>query len=590
MLTCNVSEKDRKIRVIAGVVLCIIGVLYFIPLLIPAVYLVYSGYIGHCIFYRIMKINQALSLKNYYIQYLPKTNPEPVFIFSSNGEKSYENSAANRILPSIKSISDILPEIKQAIQDFDARAFIENEQTCRVRHKESDKYYMLDLKGIKTINSILAYGFNITDLVRKEEELYLSAVTDKITGLKNRNGLVEDILRYKDVTGLILIYMDIRGFNNINNYYGYEKGDKLLSGFASVLKNLTLADSRILGGYRVYSDVFALLSKAEEEKSKYLIADTVEKFKKFYASNTAEVDGIRFNLTFNFGASSTKECLSLRPETDLLTQTDTALSEAKTSERELVTYCELKHVTEKYKENIFWTKKIKDTLDGKNNCYLTPFFQPIKNINADKIEKYECLIRLIDDDVEYAPFYFLTAAKRIGLLNSITGIVLEKSFSYFRDKDADFSVNITRQDFKSAKFYNLLDELADKHNIFPGKVTLELLEEDRIFEFHKEITMLHDKGYKIAIDDFGVGYSNFGFHKDIPIDFLKIDGSLIKNIHKDTKSLNSLKAILEYAESLGVKTVAEFVSEKEIYDLLKGLKVDFAQGYFIGKPAREINV
>lgn len=249
-----------------------------------------------------------------------------------------------------------------------------------------------------------------------------------------------------------------------------------------------------------------------------------------------------------------------RPETDLLNQADTALSEAKSSGKEILAYCDIKDISQKYKENLFWTVKIKDTIDGKGNCFLIPFYQPIKDIKADKIQKYECLVRLIDGDKEYSPFYFLNAAKRIGVLNKITEIVLEKSFSYFQDKDVEFSVNITRQDFQSDEFYSTLDALSEKFNVKPERVTLELLEEDRIFDFQKEITMLHNKGYRIAIDDFGTGYSNFGFHKDIPIDFLKIDGSLIKNIHQDNRSLSSLKAILEYTKSIGAKTVAEFVS------------------------------
>lgn len=583
---CNVSEVEKKIRVILGVLGCIIGVFYFIPLLIPAVYLVYSGYSGHCIFYQMMKINEHLTVKNYYLSYLPKINPEPVFIFSMNGSKSYENSSAKTILASIKSISDITSNI----ENFDIQSFIENEGTLRIRYKDTDKYYLIDMRGVKSINSILAYGFNITDLVKKEEELYLTAITDKITGLKNRNGLVADILYYKDITDLILLYVDIRGFNNINNYYGYEKGDELLKRFGNTLKNFGIMYDYIIDVYRVYSDVFGIMIKPGERKYHELIMGTVDNLKKFCVTNGIKLDEIDFNLTFNFGASSTKECLSGRPDTDLLNQADTALSEAKSSGKEILAYCDIKDISQKYKENLFWTVKIKDTIDGKGNCYLIPFYQPIKDIKTDKIQKYECLVRLIDGDKEYSPFYFLNAAKRIGVLNKITEIVLEKSFSYFQDKDVEFSVNITREDFQSDEFYSTLDALSEKFNVKPERVTLELLEEDRIFDFQKEITMLHNKGYKIAIDDFGTGYSNFGFHKDIPIDFLKIDGSLIKNIHQDNRSLSSLKAILEYTKSIGVKTVAEFVSEKEIYDILKDLKVDFAQGYFIGKPVREIDV
>lgn len=583
---CNVSEVEKKIRVILGFLICIVGVLYFLPLLIPAAYLIYSGYTGHCIFYQMMKINQTLALKNYYLSYLPNINPEPVFIFSMNGSKSYENSSAGIILASIKRISDITSNI----ENFDIQSFIENEQTLRIRYKEMDKYYLLDMKGVKSINSILAYGFNITDLVKKEEELYLTAITDKITGLKNRNGLVSDILCYKEITNLILVYVDIRGFNNINNYYGYEKGDELLKKFGSTLKDFMIRYDYIIDIYRVYSDVFGIMIKPAGREYRELIMRTIDNLKKFYVTNGIKLDEIDFNLTFNFGASSTKECLSGRPETDLLNQADTALSEGKKSGKEILAYCDIKDISQKYKENLFWTVKIKDTIDGKGNCYLIPFYQPIKDIKADKTQKYECLVRLIDGDKEYSPFYFLTAAKRIGVLNKITEIVLEKSFRYFQDKNVGFSVNITRQDFQSDEFYTTLDALSEKFNVKPEKVTLELLEEDRIFDFQKEITMLHDKGYKIAIDDFGTGYSNFGFHQDVPIDFLKIDGSLIKNIHQDDRSLSSLKAVLEYAKSIGAKTVAEFVSEKEIYDILKDLKVDFAQGYFVGKPVREINV
>jgi len=230
-------------------------------------------------------------------------------------------------------------------------------------------------------------------------------------------------------------------------------------------------------------------------------------------------------------------------------------------------------------------KMIKNAIDSYN---IVSHFQPIVNNKTKEIEKYESLVRLIDNKNNILPpYFFLNASKKGKYYTEITSIVIENSFKALHQTDTDISINLSASDIElketRVKFINLLQ--IDKNNA--KRIILELTEDENINDskivkqFIDEIKAL---GVKIAIDDFGVGYSCFERILDYNPDILKIDGRLIKDINKNHLSYSIVESIVSFAQKEKLQTIAEFVESEEIYNTLCKLGVDYSQGYYFGKP------
>lgn len=233
---------------------------------------------------------------------------------------------------------------------------------------------------------------------------------------------------------------------------------------------------------------------------------------------------------------------------------------------------------------IYWMKEIHSALkDGR----VIPYYQPILNNCSGAIEKYETLVRLIDDNGSVvSPGVFLDAAKESGLMNNVTMAVINKSFADFRDTHFEFSINISEEGLQDRRIVNYLLNRCERYEIPTNRVLLEVLEginttQGKVLEHLRE---LHSKGFKIAIDDFGTANSNFGRLIDMKADYIKIDGSFVKNIDTDERSYKIVQSIAKFAKSIGAKSVAEFVHSEKVYCIICELGVDYSQGYLFGAP------
>ncbi|MCF6172837.1 MAG: EAL domain-containing protein [Campylobacteraceae bacterium] len=222
---------------------------------------------------------------------------------------------------------------------------------------------------------------------------------------------------------------------------------------------------------------------------------------------------------------------------------------------------------------------------------IVPYFQPIYNLHTQKIEKYECLVRIVQKDGNIIlPYEFLDIAIKSKQYFNITRNMITKSLELFKDKEYECSINLAVDDILNADIVAFIKQ-SIKNFPNPEKIVFEILEYDEIKnydEIKKFIEQIHALGCKFAIDDFGSGYSNFTHIYELNIDFIKIDASLIKNIYNDKKSQIITKAIIDFASSLNIITIAEFVEDKKSLELLRKLGVDFIQGYYIGKPSDKI--
>ncbi len=237
----------------------------------------------------------------------------------------------------------------------------------------------------------------------------------------------------------------------------------------------------------------------------------------------------------------------------------------------------------KFIDEIALLRRIIDT-DG-----VSPYLQPIVDASTGKVEKFECLMRLVDRENEqvYSAFPFLSLAKEIHLYSIMMTKMLDQSLAFARrNPECTFTVNLGYEDIRDERCRQYLySKIAGIP--MPEKIVFEILESDFIedFEIVKNFTEeVRRFGCRIAIDDFGSGYSNMQNILEIHPDFLKIDGSIVRNVIHSNDSLMIVKSIAQLARDLGIRTIAEHVQEREILEKIREIGLDFYQGFYFGKP------
>lgn len=414
---------------------------------------------------------------------------------------------------------------------------------------------------------------------RHVNEMLHNLYRDRLTGLWNRNKLIEDIV---EIESPVLILMNINSFKEINDFFGHEIGDVLLKGIGERLIKTHLKYR--FNVYRMFADEYAVLFDAEpsEDELRYLgkyFIETISDEPFRHKENDITV-------SITTGIASKNHILDFDKENVeiILICADMALKKAKKEGKQAIVYEESMQIKKEYERNIKWSKRI---LEAIKEGRVIPYFQPIVNNKNGKIEKYETLIRMIGEDGKIIPpLEFLDVAKKSRLYHYLTKIVITKAFEIFRGKNVEFSINLSVDDILddiTAQF--VLSKLKGYEN--SEKVVFEILESEGIDNYDKVtdfIAKVKEFGSKIAIDDFGSGYSNYMHILKLNVDYIKIDGTMIKNINEDKNSHIIVESIAKFSKKIGVKTIAEFVATEEIYNTVKNLEIDYSQGYFLGKP------
>ncbi len=215
-----------------------------------------------------------------------------------------------------------------------------------------------------------------------------------------------------------------------------------------------------------------------------------------------------------------------------------------------------------------------------------PYYQGIRNNKTGKIEKYEALMRIIDADGKlHSPFLFLDAAKKYKIYNRLSQIMINKALNDFKNRRESLSINISAYDISSDEFrrwfINKLKNYPHGKRLVIEFVETENYQGDMLFDFISEV---REYGCKVSADDFGSGYATYSAIVALSPSFIKIDGSIIKNIINSKGNLIILRSICFMAELMGAKVIAEFVETKEIQDVLDLYNVDYSQGYLYSRP------
>ncbi len=401
---------------------------------------------------------------------------------------------------------------------------------------------------------------------------------DSLTMLPTRLQLIEDIKNSlqekKPKYASTLFYFQIDGYEEVNEFFGIDIGYKLLQEITKwFMKNLPSKDATL---YKFEHDTFAIF-----DSSRLRLNDLERYLKKVYANinkTTFIIDGTTHDISFTIGVSRGKG-------EELLKFSYLALKEAKKQNKPFNIFNKKSQTEERFLYNIQINKEIRSAL---NEDRIVPFFQPILNIKTNKIEKYESLMRIQNrDNSHQVPSEFLEIAKQSKLYPEMTKAMLKASLKRIEMLDQATTINLSIEDIMNPSVSSFIMRRLDKFS-HPYLLTFEIVESEEIINYKKIsnfIKKIKSYGCTIAIDDFGSGYSNFEHVLKLDIDYIKIDGSLIKNILKSPKHEIVAKTIINFSKELGVKTVAEYVSSEAIFDKVKELGIDYAQGYYIGKPS-----
>lgn len=415
---------------------------------------------------------------------------------------------------------------------------------------------------------------DVTELVENRQEMQALLTTDNLTGLPNRYQMLLD-LSNQELTTIILF--DIHAFADINDYFGIETGDSILVEFVRRLQQE--CEGKPCKLYKLPGDQTALL--VEEQWSLPEIEATVEQLtdcitrKPFYANESEIAVHVTCGIAWNV-------------EENGLLEADIALKQAKKNRQEYVINKESGNIMLELEKNHSIAVDIKNALyEGR----VVTFFQPIIRSETGEIDKYECLVRIIGEDgTVIPPGQFLDAAKKARIYTKITIAVIDNACAAFADSTMEFSVNLSTQDILDLAVVRHLKKKLQNPSI-AQRAILEIVETegfenyDEVARFIKEMKRM---GCKIAIDDFGSGHSNYERLMKLQVDYLKIDGSIVKKLTSDDISQTIVETIVAVAKKLGVQTVAEFVYDKDTAELAASLGVDFLQGYYFSEPLQEL--
>ncbi len=405
---------------------------------------------------------------------------------------------------------------------------------------------------------------------RLVEQFYI----DYLCSLPNLYKLRKDLENIQKYT---LIIYNIDNFKIVNDFYGFLVGDYILESVAEKLKEY-FKEHRV---YRVAGDEFAVL--INEQFSFYELKAYLQKISK-------DISHIEFNYSNNLiYIDATLSSSASISNTNIFSKVNMALKYAKEENIKFWIYEDDMNMGNEYENNLKYAIKIRKALD---NSGLIPYFQPIIDNKTQKVIKYEALSRLVDEDgIIHPPDKFIPTAKKIKIYDKVTKEVINKTFDTFKDNSLEFSINLSFEDIINQEIYDfIISKLKELE--FGQRVTFELLESEKVKDFKKVIRFFNEikrYGAQVAIDDFGSGFSNFSYLTKFNLDYIKIDGSLIKDLDIDTNAQLVVKTIVSFAKQLGIKTVAEYVHSSTILSTVKSMGIDYSQGFYIDKPHPNIN-
>jgi len=428
---------------------------------------------------------------------------------------------------------------------------------------KTGKAYYLD----STIKPILDERDNILEYIALRHD-----VTAIMSPMKRLEDLIDSALNP------IVVLIRIENFDDIENFYPEKVLHEIEEVFSNKLLKLMPEELSFKSIFRLNHGEYAF---AKDKKNCHLDDKELEKSLKLFQANVEEAHMSIGDLDYDVSI-----LISISYGEEVLENARYGLQNLIVTKHNYIlanNFAQNEH--KEAEQNLKVLKMVKTAIINRK---IISYFQPIVENATQKIVKYESLVRLVDEeDNVISPFVFLNIAKKGKYYNQITSMVLDNSFAALLKTDVDISMNISALDIEKSVTKEKILSLLEEHKEHAHRVVLELLEDEEVkdFDLIKEfIVKVKSMGVRIAIDDFGSGYSSFERLLEYQPDILKLDGSLIKDILTNKFSLSIVKTMVGFAKEQNIQVIAEYVENEAIFNLLKSLGVDYSQGYYFGKP------
>lgn len=418
--------------------------------------------------------------------------------------------------------------------------------------------------------------------------LYQSILeSDPLTGLMNRRYFLEALRRR--IAGVrreggcgALLAIDLDNFKEVNGTFGYRAGDAILVDTAELLRSHA-GEGALLA--RLGGDEFALfLPGAGREEAMELACRIVAAA----CARAVPWKGMRIGATVSAG-------IALFPEhgaddEELLARAGAALEAAIEGGRnDAALFSPEEHRLLGEASRFAWDVALREAIEEGRFALEC---QPITDLSANVVAHYELLLRLQRDEGLIMPASFLESAERSGLIRTIDRYVIRRGIEIAAQlqrsgRQVGIAVNLSGKSLGDLGLIDLVGEEIDRHRLDPSRLTLEITERMAVSgpkRAREVISSLRKLGIRFALDDFGIGFSSFESLKTLPVQFVKIDGSFIKDIVSSTVDQRLVQSMVEMAHGTGKRVIAEYVGDARTLELLKAMGVDYAQGYYVGKP------
>jgi len=489
---------------------------------------------------------------------------------------------------------------------------ISNEDWLKVlQGKLSAQDDLTEIQLVKPTGEMFYAEINSSSMSHQGEVYYISAVVDvsehkaltdglqnladmdSLTSLYNRRYFTSELDRLverahrRKFYSFALLFIDLDNFKYINDSYGHHVGDRVLIEVSMLLQS-NVRKGDLLA--RLGGDEFAvILYDVDREMSVNIANKYLEQISKFTFYERGKV----LDIGCSVGVGMIDQ--SIKNKDDFLMRADFACQLAKQSGRNRV-YA-YSHDDDQSKDRMLGHIGIAQTIrDAIRKDSFRLLMQPIRSTIDNKIFCYEILLRMIgENDQEIMPYGFLSSAERFNLMVDIDRWVVRHAvhlLSDYQKQDPDMmvSINLSAQSLGDIEIIKIIEEALDRFNFPASSLLFEITESVAISHMDKAclfLEYLRDLGCKTALDDFGAGYSSYAYLKDLPADYVKIDGAFVRDM--DTNELNfaMVKSMHDIATVMGKKTIAEFVENSAVLKLLKEIGIDYVQGNLLGKPSNE---
>ncbi|MBI5284173.1 MAG: EAL domain-containing protein [Chloroflexi bacterium] len=438
-----------------------------------------------------------------------------------------------------------------------------------------------------TIHGIVYNSRDVTERKRVEDQLLMLADHDPLTGLLNHRRLREELTRLlaeavRDEARGTVVFLDVDQFKDVNDTLGHAVGDELLAKLADLVRS-EMRDGDVIG--RIGGDEFIMVMPHTDLEGAQIASERLLAAVRRHSFLTQSGP---LRITASLGISAFPDHGVYVD--DLLSAADLAMYQSKHDGRNRVTVYE-PGMDSPATARLSWHHRLREALDSDR---FVLYAQPIVDLRTNEIAQFELLLRLRGDDgAIILPAEFLASADRLGLLHEIDRWVVRQAVRILamcerRGLDVRIAANVSPRAFGDPGVLDVIRAESAAAGINPSSLVLEVTEDSAIRDVDQArrfMEALKDVGCRFALDDFGVGFSSLERLKHLPVDYLKIDGSFIRDLRDDAVDQRLVRSMVGLAHALGMQTIAEYVEDAETLELLRRYGVDHVQGFYLGVPA-----